>query len=382
MAAAHVSGAAARVWSIGTNLFGSFTKANVKTQLISQGGSLNLADDPNAIGSYGDGGYLGDGPFCWPANMSSATYLNVATAMQRMSIGAVLVLDATSGLPLQGASVTVNKKGSTSALDTAKVSATTPFVDFLNIPANNTFTYEVKVNKPGYTTGSVKIGEMAVDPGMSGSVWSGDNLSIGVPKIAGVNVVATWFNKQAFIAGYGAGQKRDLDLYAWMPPNGLSLTPSANTKAIVGPKPTLWNSPGIDNYVYFGSPLVAPFARSFFDGGSGDPSPSIATPVGLESINIKASTLVSRLPPYLSPYYVGNYTFIVTDGGTVKLNNSNYPVIVTLWTKGVPRASVTMPDCTGHNAWKALTINGFTLTLGNTLAACGDFSSGGLWPYQ
>jgi len=386
MAAAHVAGAAARVWSVGVALFGTPTRINVKNQLINMGAPLNILDDPNANGGYGDGGFAGDGPFCWPSSMSGATYLNVADAMQRMSIGAILVLDANTGLPLSSAKVTVNMQGSSAIYDTALVSATTPFVDLLNIPASATRTFEIKVSKTLYTTGAVKIGTMVVDPSMAGSVWSGDNLSTAIPKNVGINVVASWFNKQAYVPVYGAGAKRDLDLYMWTPPNGLPLTPSTITKFIVGPKETLWNSPGVDSYTYFGSLLSPPYARSFFDGGTGDLDPSVKTPVGLETINIKQSKLVSKLPPWLSPYYSGQYDFILTDNGSGKLtNNGSYPATVTVWIKGVRYTSVTIPDGCAGDAWKALTINGTSYTLGtNPVTSCGDFTEQptGLWPYH
>ena len=386
MAAAHVSGAASRVWSIGASLFGtSPTRLNVKSQLVDKGTSLKLMDDPNANGGYEDGGYAGDGPFCWPSAMSGAIYLNIASAMQRMSIGAILALDANTGLPLSGAKVTVNAKGSTSILDTAQVSTTTPFVDLINIPANTTKTFDVKVAKTGYTTGTAKIGEMVVGPSMAGSVWVGDNLSIAVPKIGGISVVASWFNKQAYVPVYGAGAKRDLDLYMWTPANGLTASPSTSTKAIVGPKENLWNSPGLDSYTYFGSLLSHPYARSFFDGGSGDPNPAVATAVGFETINVKQSSTSTSLAPGLLPYYAGSYVFILTDNDSGKLtNNANYPPMISVWVKGARYKSFSLPSGCAGNAWTALTINKVTYTLGSTSASCGNFSEqpAGLWPYH
>jgi subtilisin family serine protease len=382
MAAAHVSGAASRVWSIGTSLFGTApTRSKVKTQLVSKGTALTLMDDPNANGGYEDGGYTGDGPFCWPSSMSSATYLNVASAMQRMSIGALLVLDANTGLPLSGAKVTVNKKGTSTILDTAQVSTQTPFVDLLNVPAHLTQTFEVKISKSGYITGTFKLGEMVVGPGMAGSVWVGDNLSVAVPKIGGISVVASWFNKQAYVPIYGAGAKRDLDLYMWTPANGLASSPSTITKGIVGPKESQYGSPGLNAYTYFGSLLSHPFARSFFDGGSGDANPTVTTAVGFETINIKQSSTGTSLAPGLQPYYyTGNYVFILTDNGTGKLtSSSSYQPMISVWVKGARYKKVTMPGACVGEAWKGLTLNRVTYTLGNTASFCGDYTA--LWPY-
>jgi subtilisin family serine protease len=386
MAAAHVAGAAARVWSIGVSLFGTPTAANVKNQLINMGAPLNIVDDPNASGGYGDGGFAGNGPFCWPSSMSSSSYLNVADAMQRMSIGAVLALDANTGLPLSGAKVMVNALGSARVLDTAMVSTTTPFVDLLNIPANTTRTFELKVHKARYTTGTTTIGQIVVDPSMAGSVWSGDNLSIAVPQIDGISVVATWFNKQAYMPVFGAGAKRDLDFYMWAPANGLTTYPSTNTKAIVGPKLTLWNSPGTDSYTSLPTLFAPPFARSFLDGGSGDPSLTVATPVGVETINIRQNSKRPRLLPRMSPYYAGDYIFILTGRDSGKLTNDDqYLPVVSVWIKGVRYTSVALPVGCSGNAWKALTINYVTYTLGNdAVTSCGDFSEQptGLWPYH
>jgi subtilisin family serine protease len=396
MAAAHVSGAAARVWSIGAKLFGATaTRQKVKTQLIQWSNPLNIAQDSNwadSGGGYNNGSYAGDGPYCWPTSMSSARYLNVARAMQRMSIGAVLLVDANTSGPLQGAKVTVNLKGSTTILDTSIVSSASPFVDLLNIPANGTTakTYEVKVSKTGYTSGTLKIGEIRVTASMSGLSWSGDNLSMAIPQNTGITVVATWFNKQAYIS---KGELRDLDFYLWVPKNKCSSTWPTPTDApcIVGPK----QSPaGLTDYAWFGSLSAKPFARSFFDGGSTFLSPAGTIPVGSETINLKATTTTST--PYLKPYYAGTYTFVLTDNNHSWLHDTAYPVIVRVWIKGKPYKTVKIPpsNCSG-NAWKALTISGTTYKLGSsatafgTLPTCGDFSqyaspgnTSGLWPYQ
>jgi hypothetical protein len=194
---------------------------------------------------------------------------------------------------------------------------------------------------------------------------------------------------------YGTGAKRDLDLYMWTPPNGLLTTPLASTKAIVGPKESLWNSPGLDSYAYFGSLLYHPFARSFFDGGSGDPNPTVATAVGFETINIKQKS-TTRPAPGVLPYYAGEYVFILTDGGSGDLANyvvlngeeevvAVYLPVISVWVKGARFRQVTLPGgCAGY-AWRALKINGVTYTLGDTSSFCGDFveqPAPGLWPYH
>jgi subtilisin family serine protease len=382
MAAAHVSGAAARVWSVGASLFGTTTRQKVKTQLVSKGESLNFAQDPNwsdTTAGYNGGGYNGDAPFCWPNNMSSTRYLSVPAAMMRMRIGAILVLDAGTGLPLAGASVRVNAKGATTAIDTAVVSSRSPFVDLLNVPARVTKVFEVKVIKSGYTTGVIKIGEMTVSPYMAGSTYSGNYLSMAIPRNTGITVVASWFNKQAYVPAFGTGAKRDLDFYMWTPPAAVG----SSTRAIIGPKETPWAAPGSQsmlNYVWFGTLLGHPYARSFFDGGSGNPSPLVPSPVGVETINIKATATASA--PYLKPYYTGNYTFIVTDRDQGLLYSTTYPIMVRAWVKGKPYKTVKIPAGCSGNAWKPLLINNVTYTLGSTIASCGNFSSSGLWPYR
>jgi hypothetical protein len=239
----------------------------------------------------------------------------------------------------------------------------------------------VKISKSGYITGTFKLGQMVVGPSMAGSVWVGNNLSVAVPKIGGISVVASWFNKQAYVPIYGAGAKRDLDLYMWTPLHGLASTPSPLTKGIVGPKESQYSSPGINSYTYFGTLLYHPFARSFFDGGSGDANPTVTTAAGFETINIKQSATSTTSAPGLLPYYTtGTYVFILTDSGSGKLtNSSSYRPVISVWVKGKRYKNVTIPGACAGEAWKGLTINKVTYTLGTTTSTCGSFA--GLWPY-
>jgi subtilisin family serine protease len=378
MAAAHVSGAAARVWSIGASLFGTTpTRQKVKSQLVTWGKPLTQVQDPgwnDSANGYNGGGFTGDAPFCWPNSMSSATYLNVAKAMERMSIGAVLVVKANTSGALAGAKVTVNAKGSSTILDTSIVPSSSPFVDLLNIPANVTKTYEVKVSLSGYTSGVVKIGDMVVKSSMSGLAWSGNNISIAIPKNNGITVVATWFNKQAYL---DQGQLRDLDFYMWIPKTKCSTTwpHTASIPCIVGPK----DSPaGLTDYAWFGSLAAKPFARSFFDGGSSNLSPAGTIPVGAEAITIKATSVTTA--PYLKPYYAGTYAFVLTGSSNSELHDPKFPVRVSVWIKGKPYVTIQIPACSTGDAWKALTINALTYKVGSTSTSCKDFGS--FWPYR
>jgi hypothetical protein len=284
------------------------------------------------------------------------------------------VVNANTSGALAGAKVTVNAKGSTSILDTSIVPSKSPFVDLLNIPANVSKTYEVKVNLSGYTNGTIKIGEMGVNSAMSGLAWSGNNLSISVPKNSGITVVASWFNKQAYL---GQGQLHDLDFYMWIPKAKCSATWPATSRqhCIVGPKQSPAN---LYDYAWFGSLSAKPFARSFFDGGSSNLSPAGAIPVGSEAITIKATSATTA--PYLKPYYAGTYAFVLSASSNGQLHDSKFPVTVRIWIKGRPYKTFKLPACSSGNAWKALTINGFTYTLGSTSAACGNF--GTFWPYR
>lgn len=310
MATPHVAGGAARVWSA----YPTYTASQIAGLLMEYGNTLNTATDPvvsNANYAW-DGGYPTDGaPFCWPnaswgANydMSGSRYLNVAAAMNRGAVS-VEAVDATTGLPLSGASMRATV--GTTAKDTSLiVGTTTRFTDLLNLPAGQVI--KLQVYKSGYTYGYQTYIYLGLGPGTfySNDPW----LLAPVPPNKDFNVVANWD------WGY------DIDLRVYTP----------------------YSNPG--QIVYASNPgtlLAAPYARWFREGAfsSGDSMP-------VEAVRIKKN------PSYAYPYYPGFYDYILYswNGGNA-MNDAN--PIIRVWYGGVIKQTIADPYCSSdsYRTWWA-----------------------------
>ena len=334
MATPHVSAGAARAWSV----YPAKTAADIKTLLLNTGDSLLTASDPNvasgedaAIGYYGDG-YSGDAPYCWPdgyydsgdysswLDMSDSVYLNVAGAMGRGALVAV-VDDATTGLGI--ANTTVTAYQGTTLRDTTKNDAKGfgDWFDMINLPATNlapavtslaTTYYTLKVtnaNTSGVQTFATSL------PVYAGSRILWMDSFVGVPPKTQIAGVLNW--------GWGD----NLDLYTWVP--------MSSGGAVVGAGDS-------GSEFDFGPGKLQDFPRARWnrDGGPWD--------MGLESVSIVPKPGVPTAPYYLTSSSSEGYNFIVTDYGSGALD---YGVFFRYWVGGVIKATV-YGGCSEDEWWQ------------------------------
>jgi subtilisin family serine protease len=351
-AAAHVSGAAARTWSV----FPGLTPSGLETQLKNSGASLAIAnddlDDDNA--GYNANWGPGEAPFCWPGaiggdgryDMSNARYINVAKAMGR---GAFLlyVYDAASATPLYKANVTAIQSGV--IRDKATVASNSASVTLINLPASSV-PYVINVQKSGYT-GGTPIATSLTSSGPAtflvpaGAYGFNSRFIVGVPRMGLISAVVNWVD----------GVK-DLDAYIALP------NTSSYDSAGLGIGKL---DPGSLSSIVPNPPYVKPpYARWFRDGGltgNGD-----AIPFELIAIKPKPGTVDV-------PYYNNNasdkYYFMIKTN-----SNGSEWVIFRLWVNG--RVIVTRSYTCG-SPWQRV---GYMQ--GNTFhddASCGTSS---VWPYN
>jgi subtilisin family serine protease len=370
MAAPHVAGAAARVWSV----FPTETNFQIETRLAHGGISMpwrQVAMDRNMTKpwqGYDDTGYQGEAPFCWPDgtkgplyDMTYVPYLDVAGAMRRTAFFQP-VSEAITGLPLAGA--TVMAYSGTTLNDRAIVSADNRWVALINLPVS--LSYSIKVNKAGYTSGAVDI-----YPGRTWSCWpgyGGCNLyTLSIPPKGRITAVLNWARR------YGG----DLDLYTWLP--------SANPGVVGAGFLVHPQNQGAGELSAF------PRARWNRNGGAGDL-------LGAESI-----TIMPRPGSLTIPYYnltpADRYDFFVTDYGSGDLNQrpdpfigGSQPVFFRLWANGqiVPGSFVaksatcdtdgaddTLGNTDDEVWWRVGYIQGSTFTV---VDQCGPAGTP-FWPY-
>ena len=319
MAAPHVAGAAARVWSF----YPKEDNASIHNRLINYGYVPEIAQDPSMpdtmIGYNNEEyGYVDDdtikAPFCWPSSMSGASILNVAAAMERGAYFAEIT-DATTGLPLAGATVSVKHSVTGKTLTTAKMTSFgTPYVDLINIPADGSADI-MFVNMKGYTAGNQFFAWGSVGPG--GFYWN-NAFQVGVPPKNGTTVVANWDS------GY------DLDLFAFLP--------AGSPSGVVGS-----GASGHGDDVGAGTLLDYPYARWHRDGGAGD------------YLGVEAITLVnyprSQYPYYLGLYPNGAYEFFLRDYNNGANLNAADPII-RIWNNGKNEfASEKSDTCSSGETW-------------------------------
>ena len=406
MAAPHVAGAAARVWSV----YPVESNAWIHDRLLDPDHSyaLTYAVDPNvsdpALGynqnipsgpgagkPYGTIDYEGEeiirAPFCWPdatapfeadQDMSNTRFLSVAAAMDRGAFE-LQVVDATTGLPLTGATLTAKNGITGKIIIKAKMtSATTRYVDLINIPFQELAPGEddedriphiIYVNRKGYTAGNQIIaGGVLLSPG--GYSW-GKGFQVGVPPKKNTTVVANWYS------GYGY----DLDLYAWLP---------ASANDVVGSTPP--DHPSWDP----GSLLEHPYARWHRDGGNDGGSGDY---LGLESITL-VNYPKSQYPYYLRTYSNETYKFFLHDYAESWEDLNNAEPIIRIWNNGKNQIAwynetsgeweyhayweKTSVCAEGETWWKAATIsrNGvYPVYSQEDECGTGSTDPGGVWPY-
>lgn len=352
-AAAHVSAAAARVWS----LFTVLTPSGVENRLKNTGEPLTIAYDPDIYDppTY-DGrndGYLanwggGEAPFCWPGamggdgryDMSNARYVNVAAAMGRGAF-VLYVYEAATGTPLYKANIAAVSGGV--VRDKAMVAATTPIVTLINLPIS--LSYQVTIQKSGYTASAVDItGNTLTFSPPAGTYGSSPAFYLGVPRMGLISAVVSWTD----------GVK-DLDAYIALPN-----TSSYSTNGLgIGKDDPGTLSPIIPSGMY----PKPPFARWFRDGGvagGGD-----AIPIEVVSIKPKPGT---TNVPYYNMASSDRYYFLV------KTNNTGEPMVFRLWVNGMVLYYASL---TCGQPWQRVGyMQGGTFT---SNSICGNASSA--WPY-
>lgn len=303
-AAAHVSGAAARTWSI----FPTDTPSSIENRLKNNGSTLVTNHDPDindATAGYNAGWGQGEAPFCWPGaiggdarySMSNAKYINVAKSMGR---GAFLlyVYDAASATPLYKAILTAVSAGV--VRDKAMVASNSAAVTLINLPAGN---YTINVQKTGYTASTVSIAPSTVFASSAGMYLFYSPFLVGVPRIGTIGAVFNWVD----------GVK-SMDAYIALPN-----TNTYHTQGLAIGKA----DPGSLSSLAVGYPKP-PYARWFRDGGIADGGDAIP----MELIAIKPKPGTTNIP-YYSNNNNDKYYFLI------KTNSyGTEPVEFRLWVGG------------------------------------------------
>ena len=357
-AAAFVSGAAARVWSLDKYQ----TNADIKTRLVETGhdpadfyGSDHFAVDEivtdpwTAYSDYDNNWIVGDEddpnddylimPYCYPTasedgdgnpnpygaaeDMSGARILNVAAAMDRFRVYAQ-VRDAFTGMPLEGAKVQVKLDGKVVDKVVVKSDQDEFFsVIFNNLPYRDGGVYQYQVSAKGYTAGYQTYHEFtldALDPDgpVQGSGMVEQYGNVSVPESnANLHAVLDWTS----IPWIPEIQEANLDLYLWLP-QGWPPSSSDPNGAVINrgrlfdeyqpaydlyPEPHPWA--GWNGNAGEGTLLDPPlftddpdwnseYAQHNFERWGDDRAPT-------ESITIRTQKGL--------PWYTGDYTFMVTD---------------------------------------------------------------------
>ena len=402
-AAAFVSGAAARVWSLDKTQ----TNADIKTQLVETGhdpadfyGSDHYAVDETVADPWtayeDDEKYnwfqedendpnddYARQPFCYPTasddgdgnanpfgaaeDMSGTRILNVAAAMDRFRVYAQ-VRDAFTGMPLEGAKVQV--KLGKKVVDKVLVKADRDeffSVIFNNVPYEDGGVYQYQVSAKGYTAGYQTYHEFTLDaldpdgpvPG-SGLIEEYGNVSVPESN-ANLHAVLDW----TALPWVPEMEEANLDLYLWLPQSWPAGDPDANGAVVnlgrlfgdyqpaydVYPEPHPWagwdgnaaEGNLLDPAMYTSKPDVGPNAQHVFERG-GD------TRASTETITIRTQKGL--------PWYLDDYTFMVTDysasypdGGfgdepdRLNIDDDSFVFpVVRLWMKGKLLTTVRLDD--------------------------------------
>jgi subtilisin family serine protease len=415
-AAAFVSGAAARLWSLKLTEFPS----NIKKYLVERGNPLKLASSSNPLITDSSNGFdngaplpytlygveqddIIPAPFCWPEehgsfggaeDMSNATYLNLAAAMQRTAM-LVEVKDANTGLPFENKTPAYVEVKDISATATgvrrgyARTVAGNVYVALLNLPTefvvNNSedenfgkMKYAMNVSRSGNTVGLQTFNTVIADPAdLRGKIVSPhtfvgeleDTLRynrVSLPSNTNIQFVLDWYHPGEDV------DTTNLDMFLWVPPN----TPAVTEHQVVGNGTTdAYNAVGVGaNYLGMGTLLdpikfggnYSPYAAYLIDGGEVlyDELGQLMSPT--ETIVAKAGTTI-KLAPFSKMKYDGVYHLTVTDYNQRFISKDpTFPdyftaPIVRAWVKGKVVQSVklekTANSCMGltENWWQVLT---------------------------
>lgn len=358
MAAPHVAGAAARVWSV----FPTNTNAQIAQRLWDEGDVANswwvTAMDPDMSDptqGYNASWGGGEAPYCWPDSskgadysMENARYLNVARAMRRWALMGEL-WDAANGLPLEKA--TVYAYAGSALKDSAIIARDSAFFYLLNLPTETWLT--IKVNKSGYTNGAVSL--VTISFIGDGGEYAGTAYTFtGVPPKGNITAVLSWSSP--------AG---DVDMHVWLPDKEYPEFPGG-TGAVVGS-----GSSGHSRDVGVGDLSGFPRARWNREGGWMDW-------LEIESISIVPRPGYPTMPYYNQTVY-DYYDFLVQSVGGL----ANSYMLFNLWSGGKIVSSIYTgsPACSGGEPWwYAGYMNFGTFTPVDDCGPGAPFPLG-LWPY-
>lgn len=377
MAAPHVAGAAARLWSIHSRpASNNWTAQQIEQQLKDNGEALNLAVDPNVAPGdvdygYAAAGYGDDAPFCWPKaeapygadqDMSNARYLDVAGAMERGAL-VTKVFNAISGLPLTGATVQAYQLGTWKSVDTGRVTSNTnAYVWLTNLPVYKMKPdgypmrddkgalmreyYLLRVSRSGYTSGFQPV-----------AFWY-------FPALSGLNTF--WLESMMVVP-----PNRDLHLvmnHYGKDPDGFSLhlwLPAGSPSAVVGR-----GDSGHPNDV--GAGALWDFPRARWQRYSNEQTPFETITIARGGGN--------------APYYWGEYNIMLRNTAGATGFEDNVPV-VRLWYGGRVQAIWDSWELNCSSEWWNAGVFWRTGTQMNAdeylEAGCGNggLGSGGVWPY-
>ena len=455
-AAAFVSGAASRVWGV----YSTMTNTKVKQRLIDSGTPLDVVDTLNGNGLVTDRGNSntidenigfskdndsdytvpygqpfdpGGGvpiyvmaPFCWPVtetsapfyapkfngavlqDMSNSRYLNVASAMNRVAFW-VTALDASSGMPLAGATVRALLGSSSKATATVPAGLTRdqPDVALINVPLNITTdgsfspvdtNFTLQISKSGYTNSNQTFNTISVVALEQDGAFISDPYSrVSLLPNTIIQAVVDWNAPDDFdysdltepLAVFP-----DLGAVLFLP-DVVNKTVTPNIGAIVGP-PDIPADLNATSGKYLGGGTLldpikicgtttctfSPYAQYRHNGGMDqglDANGNRLFSATEEGISIASSASVSS-SPYLKPKYTtGAYTFFVTANYAQFLkNDDSNNAVVRLWSKGNLIRTYKLEDatigCDGINSWwKVFTYNNSTVTGLNSCGAAPSF---------
>jgi len=422
MAAAFVSGAAARVYGKGILSSDELLNPNirVKERLVQQGKPLSFASQgnnyptpidpttgfdntPSSADHFGVPYDLDDNgspdyimaPFCWPEtngefsqdqDMTGTVYLNVAAAMDRGALWTE-IKDAANGQPLDKALVAAydisTRPGRSYRRAYAKTTAEGSNVVLINLPVTSkgSTTYDLKVSKGGYTAGYQTFNTVQLtDKGNDGTVVMDHYASVSIPSKANINIVLDWMNRyQADIST--EYEEPNLDLLVKLPGENGFVGPDSDEfsslwgNAYLGTGTLLNPSQFTPDGIFDG---FAPYTQHFFDGGGGDTGVdgegALMSPAEYAAIKFGSKV---RGTPYYTPKYDGDYRIYVTDYRdgwanylTGDPDDPGYPAdifvapVVRVWSAGnlIQTARLEDSTCSGDSDWwHALTINGSTI---------------------
>jgi subtilisin family serine protease len=428
-AAAFVSGAAARLWSIKLTELPS----NIKKYLVERGNPLKLASSSNPLITDSSNGFdngapppytlygveqddIIPAPFCWPEehgsfggaeDMSNATYLNLAAAMQRTAM-LVEVKDATTGLPFENKVPAYVEIKDISATATgvrrgyARTVEGNKYVALLNLPTefvvNNSedenfgkMKYAMNVSRSGNTVGLQTFNTVIADPellkGKMVSPYTKFDVEedpddpygnpqttmyynrVSLAPNTDIQFVLDWFH---WYPEGGVPDTTNLDMFLWVPKGQTgyeyALIGSGSEHAVtmvnnvVGKG--LW--PADATYEGMGTLLdpvkfggnYSPYATYLFDGGEllNDKMGKLINPS--ELITAKAGTVI-KTAPFSKIKYDGTYYLTVTDYNDTILTNDRSldyfsAPIVRVWVKGKLVQTVKLQDagtCIGTETW-------------------------------